>query len=59
MPNLVKSRSREIAYHNDGIALTFDSHLAHAATEGPLKFQNGWNSINPNLAASRRNDFLR
>ena len=35
------------------IALQFDGHLGSSAAEVPVKFQNDWRSINPNLAASR------
>ena len=53
LPNLVKSRSRAIGDCNDRIALKYDRHLSSAAAEVPVKFQNEWKSLNPNLAASR------
>ena len=38
-PNLVKSRSRDIGYHDDRIALKFDRHLGSVAVEVPIKLQ--------------------
>ena len=58
-PNIVKSRSREIGCCNGSIALKFDRHLGSAAAEVPAKFQSDWESLNPNLAASRLREILR
>ena len=52
-PFTARSRSREIRYYNDRIALKFDRHLGSAAAEVPVKFQSDWKSLYPNLAASR------
>ena len=38
LPNLAKSRSREIGCYNYRIALKFDRHLGSAAAEMPVKF---------------------
>ena len=38
---------------NDRIALKFDRHLGTAAVELPVKFQNDWKMLSPNLAASK------
>ena len=56
--NLVKSRSSEIGCCNGRIALKFDRHLGSSAAEVPVKFQSGWKSLNPNLAASRLHEIL-
>ena len=45
--------------YNDRIALKFDRLLDRAAAEVPVKFQSDWNSLNPNLAASRLHKILR
>ena len=58
-PNIVKSRSREIDCYHDRIVLKFDRHLGSAAADMPVKFQSDWNSLNPNLAASRLHEILR
>ena len=42
IPNLVKSRSREIGCYNDRIALKFDRHLGSGAAEVPVKFHSNW-----------------
>ena len=52
-PNLAKSRNRDIGCYNCRTALKLDRHLGSAATEGPVKFQSDWKSLNPNLATSR------
>ena len=52
--DLVKSRSREVGYCNDRIALKFDS----SAAEMPVKFQSDWISPNQNHAASRLREIL-
>ena len=52
------SRSREIGYYNDRIALKFDRHLGSGAAEVPVKFQSDGTSLNPNLAASRIREIL-
>ena len=49
--DLVKFRSREIGCFNDCVALKIDRHLGSA--DVPDKFQSGWKSLIPNLAASR------
>ena len=49
----MKPQSREIGCYTDCIALKGDSHLDSAAAEMPVKFQSVWESLNPNLAASR------
>ena len=41
------------------VALKFDRHLGSAAAEVPVKFQSYWESLNPNLAASRLHKVLR
>ena len=37
LPNLVKSRSREIGYYNDRIALQFDRHFGSTTVDLPVK----------------------
>ena len=59
LPNLVKSRSREIGSYDFRTALKFDRHLGSAAAEGPVKFQSDWKSLNPNLATSRLHEILQ
>ena len=52
--DLVKSRSREIGFYHDRIALKFDMHLGNT-----VKFQSDWKRLNPNLAVSRFREILR
>ena len=47
------TQSREIGRCSDRIALKLDRHLL------PVKFQSDWESLNPNLAASRLHELLR
>ena len=58
LQDLVKSRSREIGYYDDPIALEFDRHFGSDAAEAPVEFRSGWKSLNPNLAASRLHEML-
>ena len=55
----MKYRSPEIGCYNDRIALTFGGHLGSAAAYVPVKFQNDWKSLNPNIAISRLHEILR
>ena len=57
--DLVKSRDSEIGCYNDPIALKFDRHLGNAATEVPVRFQNDWNSLYIDPAASRLHEIWR
>ena len=57
--DLTKSRSREIVCYADRIALKFDWHLGSATAEVPVKFKSVWESLNPNLAASRLQEFMQ
>ena len=57
--DLVKSRSREIGCFNDRSALKFDMYLGSAAADVIVKFQSDFNSLNPNLGASRLHELLR
>ena len=50
-PNIVKSRSREIGFYNDCIALKIDRYRESAVAEVPVTL-NDWKCFNPNLAAS-------
>ena len=59
LQDLAKSRSREIGCFNDHIALIFDRHLHSTAADVPAKFQSDWQSLIPNLAASRLHEILR
>ena len=52
------SKQRDWIY-NDWSALTFDRLLDSAAAEVPVKFQNNWKSLKPNLAAPRFHEILR
>ena len=56
---LVKSRSREIGWYNNCIALTLNRHFGRAAAEGPVKCQSDWKSLNPNLSALRLHQIVR
>ena len=56
---LMKSRSHEIGWYDDRIALKFDRLLGGTAAEGSVKFQSDWKSLNPNLAVSRFHEILR
>ena len=44
---------------NDHIAPSYDRHSASSITEGPVKFQSDWKSLNPNLAAPKHNEILQ
>ena len=48
-----KSRSREIGYHNDRIALKFDRHLGSSAADVGVKFHSDWKT------QTRLRDFAR
>ena len=56
--DLVKSRSREIGCYDDRVALKFGRHLDSSAADVPVKFQNVWKSLNPNLAPLRLHEIL-
>ena len=56
---LVQSRSREIGWYHDRIALKFGGSLGNAAAEAPVKFQIDWKSLNANLAVLRLHEDLR
>ena len=58
-PNRMKSRSHEIGYYNDRIALTRDRLLDSAALEVPVKFQSDLQNINMNITASGHHEILR
>ena len=58
LPNLVNSRSREIACYDERIALKFDRHLGSAAAEVPVKFQSDYENLNLNLVDSRLHEIL-
>ena len=45
--------------YNNRISLKFDRHFGSAAVEMLVKYQSVWESLNPNLAASRLPNFLR
>ena len=52
--DLVKSQGHDIWCYNDRITLKF-----HTAAEVPVRFQNDWKSLNPNLAASSLREILQ
>ena len=57
--DLVKSRSRDIGYYHDRIALKFDRHLGSAAAKVPFKIQSDCESLNTNRAAVGLREILR
>ena len=56
LPNLVKSRRREIVWYNGCIALKLDRHLGRSVVEMPVKFQSHWKVYTWNL---RHRDLTR
>ena len=55
---LVKSRSCEIVFQNNPIALKCDRWHGSTAAEPPVKFQSDWRTWNINLAPSILHDVL-
>ena len=39
--------------------MKFDKHIGGAAVELPVKFQNDWKSLQPNLVVSRLHEILQ
>ena len=59
LPNLRKSRSREIGCGNDNIALKFGRYLGRAAAVVPVICQSDTESSNSNIDASRLLEIFR
>ena len=57
--DLVKSRSRDIGYYHDRIALKFDRHLGSAAAKVAFKIQSDCESLNTNRAAVGLREILQ
>ena len=51
--NISKTRSPEMVFYNDRIALKFHGHLGSTVSEVPVKFQSDWKHFNQNLVALR------